>query len=137
VGLELLRVIFPRWNFFDRVRYQLVLEVKQFGTKEWLPISFNAARTTGGLFINPEVTRLHAEMSLLENFAQDVQKLVDSNGQVESARVQALTSFKMVRSLVVNRLMVASEADVQFRISAKAGHESVVLYVSDTVEVSR
>lgn len=129
-----MRVIFPRWNFFDRVGYQLILEVKQVGTKGWLPIAFNAARTMGGLFVNPEVTRMHAEMSLIENFTQDVQRLVDPEGNVDSKRVQALTSFKMVRALVMNRLMVTSPADVQFRISAKAGEESVVLYVSDAVE---
>ena len=133
MGLELIRVIFPRWNFFDRAGYQLTLEVKQLGTKDWLPISFHANRTMGSLFVNPDVTRLHAEMTTLENFVQDIQKLTDHEGQVDSTRVKGLTSFKMVRSIVMNRLMVSSPNEIQFRLSAKAADESLVLYVSDAI----
>jgi hypothetical protein len=133
MSLELIRVIFPRWNFFDRVGYQLLLEVKQLGTKEWVPLAFEATRSLGALFVNPEATRLHAEMTTLENFVQDVQKLVDPEGKVDSDRVKMLTSFKMVRSLVMNRLMVTSADEIQFRVSAKTPEESVVLYVSDAV----
>ena len=133
MNMELIRALFPRWNFFDRVGFSLLLEVKELGTKEWLPLVFNAQRTSGGLFVNPDVTRLHAEMSTIENFVQDVQKLIDANGLVDSARVKKLTSFKMVRSLVMNRLMVGSYDEVQFRVSAQAGDETVILYVSDTV----
>jgi hypothetical protein len=136
MSMELLRVIFPRWNFFDRTGYQLVLEIKQTGAKGWLPISFNAARTMGGLFVNPEVTRLHAEMSLLENFVSDVQNLTDAEGKIDPKHVHKLTSFKMVRSLVMSRLMVTDPDSIRFRISAKAGEESVALYVSESVEAT-
>jgi hypothetical protein len=133
VSLALVRVLFPRWNFFDRVGYQLVLDVKQTGGNSWLPLAFNASRSMGGLFINPEVTRLHAEMTTLENFVQDVQPLIDHEGKVDSKRVKALTSFKMVRSMVLKRLMVSRADQVQFRVSAKSGDEIVVIYVSDVL----
>ena len=133
MGLELVRVLFPRWNFFDRVGDPLLLEVKQTGSTSWLPLPFQATRTLGGLFINPEVTRLHAEMTTLENFVQDIQKLVDPDDKVDSSRVKSLTSFNMVRSMVVKRLMVSSADQVQFRVSAKSGHEKTVLYVSDAL----
>ena len=133
MSLELIRSLFPRWNFFDRISYKLELEVKQTGTKGWLPISFNATRSMGGLFVNPELTRLHAEMSLLENFANDIQSLVDPEGLVDSARVQSLTSFKMVRSLVMNKLMASTADTIQFRVAARSGDEQLVLYSSDVM----
>jgi hypothetical protein len=131
--LELVRSLFPRWNFFDRISYRLELEVKQTGAKDWLPISFNASRRMGGLFVNPELTRLHAEMSLLESFVNDIQSLIEPDGLIDSARVQNLTSFKMVRALVFNKLMVSSTDEIQFRVAARSGDEQVVIYSSDVL----
>ncbi len=132
MNLELIRVIFPRWNFFDRIGYQLLLEVKRIGNQDWLPITFKDSRTLLSLFINPEGTRLHAEMTTLENFVQDIQKFVDAKGEVDPIKVKSLTSYRMVRSLVLNRLMVNSEKEVQFRVLAKAGDETIVIYSSET-----
>jgi hypothetical protein len=128
---ELIRALFPRWNFFDQISYRLVLEVKAAGSKGWTPVLFNASRTIGSLFTNPDVTRMHAEMSLLESFANDIQGAVGPDGKLNSARVQKMTSFMMVRSLVMSRLMAPSTNSVQFRLSAQAGEESSVIYVSD------
>lgn len=134
---ELIRVLFPRWNFFDRLGFRLELEVKTAGGRDWQPLPFVATRTFGGLFVNPTVTRMHAERTLLETFVEDVQKLVDPYGQVDSTRLQKLTTFKMVRSLVASRLAPASASSsadqIQFRVSAVAGDETAVLYVSDSV----
>lgn len=133
MAFELIRSLFPRWNFFDHISYKLELEVQQVGTKGWLPIAFDARRTIGGLFINPEVTRMHAEMSMLENFASDVQSLIAPDGRVDSLQVQKLTSFKMVRSFVMNKLMASPSDQVQFRLSARSGDEQLVVYTSDVI----
>lgn len=131
--LELFRSLFPRWNFFDKVTYRWELDVKVPGGKDWTGLEFNAHRNFGGLFINPQVTLMHAEMSLLETFANDIQGLTDAEGKVDSSRVQSLTTFKMVRSLVVHRLKAGVNDSMQFRLSAVAGEEKVVIYVSDVL----
>ena len=133
--LGLFRALFPRWNFFDQVSHDLSLEFKPVGLSEWQVISFDAVRTPFSLLINPAVTLLYAEMSLLADFTSDLRPLIGADGLVNSRDVFQLTTFQMIKSLVFSRLIEfeTNAVEFQFRVIAKSEVENSVVFVSDVL----
>lgn len=133
--IELFRSLFPRWNFYDEVSHELCLEVKPSGGSEWVPLPFEAKRTSASLLINPAVTLLHAQLSVLGDFVSDLSRVSESDGRVDSAVVQSLTSFALVNALVRERLRAFEPIGmaIQFRILARHPQGDSVIYVSDVL----
>lgn len=135
VFLNLIRALFPKWSFFDRIASHFHLEFKIPGVNEWTPISFEQNRKFFGLFINHECNLALAEVNIIEHFAQDVQELQMQNPRVHSKEVQRLSTFKMLSALLQYKLKKFElEADqVQFKISAVSPSEEIVIYISDWI----
>ena len=91
--MNLLRSLFPHWNFFDRLVKTYDLEVKLQGRDSWERVSFDQRRHSFSLNVNADLNLALANVSLLVHFARDVE---------ESAAIDIknLTTFKMSHSLV-------------------------------------
>ncbi len=115
-----IRVLFPRWNFFDQLGHRFQLKYKTSENKNWNLVSFSSERKLLNFFCNADHNLTLAQISAIELFAQDLQKH-------DHELIPNLESFKIIKSLVD----VTSEAEkFQFRIEAYTDQESVVLYTS-------
>ena len=139
VFLNLIRAIFPNWNFFDKVAYNFEVEFKVKDAKVWEKISFDQTRQSLGLFVNPDCTVALAQVNIIEHFAKDIQDLQDEDSFVDSKDVQNLTTFKMLRSLISAKLQEYDfqESALQFKIVACSPNEKIDVYISDWIIVGR
>ncbi len=137
VFLNLIRAVFPNWNFFDKVAYNFELEFKIKDSKTWEKIVFDQTRKPFGLFTNSECTLALAQVNIIEHFVKDIQDLQQEDTLVNSKDVQNLTTFKMLRSLLSVKLHVydISHASVQFKVVACSPDERVDVYISDWLVV--
>ncbi|UOF00645.1 hypothetical protein [Bdellovibrio reynosensis] len=121
-----MRVLFPNWNFFNQVAYEFSLWVLAPGAAEWTLLPFHQERQPLGFFVNSEVNLALAELNLLEHFAQDLQS------DLAEEDVTQLTTFKMVRSLVTEKLIEFKiDPRAKFKLVAKSPSETLDLYVSE------
>lgn len=127
--INLVRVLFPNWNFFNQVAYEFSLWVLAPGATDWIQLPFGQKRRILGVFVNPEVNLALAELNLLEHFAQDLQSdLADED-------VTELTTYKMVRSLVTEKLTeLKIDHRAKFKLVAKSPSETLDLFVSDETD---
>lgn len=135
IFLNLIRAIFPRWNFFERVAYGFELHFKVPDALKWEKISFDQKRTPLSLFVNPSCNLALAQVCLLEHFARDIQELQQQDQLLASSEVQSLTSFKMVTSLLKSKLQdyELESAAIQFKIVACGTADKVDVYISDWI----
>ncbi len=136
--LNLIRALFPSWNFFDRVGYRFELEFLQAGSKEWEPLLFISRRMPMGFLINSDCNLKLAQVNVIEHFARDVQELQSRNELVASESIQALTSFKLLRSLIQIKLQdyELESNTIQFRVIGSNQNEKIVIFISDWIAVS-
>lgn len=120
VFLNLIRALFPKWNFFDRIAYTFELHFKLKPSASWQQIKFDQYHTNAGLFINEKCNLSLAEFNIVEHFANDVQEHLSS--------ITTLTSYKLLTSLLESKL---STTDFQFKILAVSPAEKIDIYVSD------
>lgn len=121
--LSLIRAIFPRWDFFDRIAYHFDLEYETERDGSWERISFRRRFSLFHLFINTDLNEALAQMNLLDHFAHDVQSL----DRPEDAT--SLTSYKLVSSLVGAKAP-AAVSPPRFRLVAVSPTDRIVLFVS-------
>lgn len=131
--LNLVRALFPHWNFFDRIASHFELSFKIPGSTEWSLISFDEERKIFGLLVNPQCNLSLAHVNIIEHFAADIQQLQQFKSGLHSKDVQKLSTFKMICSLLRLKLSDYSlkTNSVQFKISAVSPSEEVVIYISD------
>lgn len=135
--LNLLRVLFPYWNFFDRLAHSFELEFKVPGQTHWAPVCFHQNQKRGSLFLNPQFNKALAEINILEHFVRDIQELESDKRGLSSAEVQALTTFKMTASVLENKLREYNVATsvVQFKIVGIGAHLRTDVYISDWIKI--
>jgi hypothetical protein len=134
IFVNLLRSIFPNWNFFDRIAYSFELKFKAQNSLIWERISFDQHRNNPlGFFISPNCSMALAQVNLLEHFARDIQELQAAKSEIHFKDLQDLTTFKMIRSLLHVKLNESGfESNViQFKIVACNQFEKVDIYISD------
>jgi hypothetical protein len=135
IFMNLIRAIFPRWNFFERVAYGFELHFKVPDALKWEQISFDQKRTPLSLLINPSCNLALAQVCLLEHFARDIQELQEQAELLASSEVQSLTTFKMVSSLLKSKLQEyeLETGAIQFKIVACGATDKVDVYISDWI----
>ncbi|XGC80635.1 hypothetical protein ACES2L_15010 [Bdellovibrio bacteriovorus] len=128
--INLIRVLFPNWNFFNQVAYEFNLWVLAPGATDWTLLSFDQKRKVLGVFVNPEVNLALAKLNLLEHFAQDLQSdLADED-------VTQLTTYRMVKSLVTEKLIeLKIDPKARFKLVANNPSETLDLFVSDETDI--
>lgn len=133
--LHLIRGIFPRWDFFDQIAYSFHLEFKVPNSNQWEPIHFHQPRKAFSLFVSPHVNMALAEVNVIEHFAQDIQRLQSENPLIHSQEVQGLTSFKLLKSILNEKLKEYQlpASSIQFKIVASNPNEALDLYISDWI----
>jgi hypothetical protein len=119
--LQLIRALFPRWNFFDRVGHRLELAYRLQGEDGWHAIPFSHRRTPWNLFFNPTGGMRLAEISLLENFAVDAQE--------NPAGLESLSTYRMIRSLL--KFYLNGQGPLQFKVVAEGESGVHEIYISD------
>lgn len=122
--LNLVRVLFPRWNFFDEIGYQFRLEYRFKDTEDWTLVGFNSQRLRFGLFFNPVHNLNLAQVNLIEHFSRDLQLSLPE-------QIENLDTFKMVKALV--GLRAQANRQFQFRIQAYKQKLQTELYRSSWV----
>lgn len=137
IFLNLIRALFPNWNFFDQVAYSFELEFKVPGGVHWEPISFYQPRKAFSLFLSPQSNMALAQVNVIEHFAQDIQTLQLENPLIDSKDVQRLTSYKILKSILEEKLKIFEfdSASIQFKVIARSPHEVLDLYISDIISV--
>lgn len=129
--LNLIRVLFPKWSFFDHVGYQFRIEYKTAESPDWIPIQFTSQRTRFSLFLNPLHNLTLAQVSVIEHFARDVQN-------IEPQQVQGLDSFKLLKSILETKILLfhSSINQFQFRLMAFDKNSNIKLFHSPWVKVN-
>ncbi len=137
IFINLIRALFPNWNFFDRVAFSFELWFKVQGSTRWEAITFDQIRQPFGLLLNPDVNLALAQINIIEHFAKDIQDLQAINSLIHSREVQSLSTFKMLRSLIKLKLkdFEVPTSEVQFKVVAINPNEKIDLYISDWINV--
>ena len=123
--LHLVRALFPRWSFFDRVSYDLDLDIKIRNADQWRRIAFTHPRSMFGLFINPGINLMLAQQSVVEQFVQDLHERTEE--------IEEQTSYKMLVSLLRSR---AGAPEFQFKLTARRACEVLPMYASSWLNVA-
>lgn len=118
MNLNLIRVLFPKWDFFDRVGHHFELRCRIKNSDLWKETVIQHKLSMTNFFLNPIGNMKMAQIHILENFVQ--------NTEDES-------SLKMIQSLVgvYQKDKIASDESVQFKIVAIRGEEQIDVYTSD------
>ncbi len=128
IFLNLVRALFPRWDFYDRTGHQLDLEYKT-EKSEWCAFTFTENRRWFSLFVNPQLNLALAEISLIEQFVMGLQEMQAGGRDVRAEEITALSAYQMLGALVGTRI----SADFRFRILALRGGQTDEIFVSDMV----
>ncbi len=126
--LSLIRALFPRWDFFDRIDYCFELQFKSGAVADWQKISFDQERKLRDLVFNPQCNLAMAQINILEHFAHDVQEFKNKD-----LKIKSLTSLKMTKSLLKIKLIELGimSGSAQLRLVAIGPNEKVNLYTSE------
>jgi hypothetical protein len=129
--LNLIRVLFPQWSFFDQVAYHFELEFKIPNAVSWETISFAQERRLAGILLNPKCNLALGQVSLLEQFAADIQILADGK-EIGLEDIETLTTYQMVKSLLQVRLKSydLKTNSVQFKVVAHNPKEELDVFIS-------
>ena len=133
VFLNLIRALFPKWNFFDRIAYTFELQYKLKSSNSWQKIVFEHNYSTLGLFVNEKYNLSLAHFNIVEHFASDIQDPYFS----ESAAPD-LPTYKLLKSLLAVKIseLGLSESDLQFKIVAVSSKENFDLYTSRSIKIN-
>lgn len=123
--LNLIRVLFPNWNFFDQIGHSLAIEYRSSNTDFWQTLELSASRGFTGLFFNPEVNLALAQGNIIEHFARDAQE--------QPENIENLSSYKMLRSML--KLNSPSVDKIQFKLTARKDNEFQILYTSNWLQL--
>jgi len=135
--LSLIRAMFPRWSFFDRVAHNYELQFKVQDALGWESVSFSQRRRALGLFVNPVHNLALAEVNILEHFVSDIHEMQGAQGLVESQKVTRLATFKMLRSLLGLKLTAydLAPSSIQFKIVAVSEAARDDIFISDWIHL--
>ena len=118
--LNQLRVLFPRWNFFDQLGHRFHVKYKTSENENWNLVEFESHWNLLNFFCNARHNLTLAQVSAIELFAQDTQNCSQEN-------IPNLVSFKVIKSLVEER---TNSKTFQFMIEAYKDENQTILYTS-------
>lgn len=135
VFLNLMRVLFPHWNFFDQTAFTFELHFKEANLETWQLISFSQQRPLLGIFYNPIVNESLAQFNIVEHFANDILETKKETTGIDSKLAQSLHSYNLIRSLVEAKLseLKFHAESFQFKIVARSKKDSFDIYTSDSI----
>ena len=123
--LKLVRSLFPKWNFFDKLAHTFELHYKAQADQDWRCISFDQIHNIKNIVFNPTVNLALAQFNVVEHFSTDVQELGFSNSLVTETTLQNLSSYRLMKSLIAVKLQEAKETSNRFQFKIVALNESV------------
>lgn len=118
--LNQIRVLFPRWNFFDQLGHRFHLKYRITEIENWTLIEFKSQWRLLNFFCNSTHNLTLAQVSAIEQFAQEIQNHPTND-------IPNLTSFLLIKSLVEIR---SQSKKFQFMIEAYKDQNHIELYVS-------
>ena len=124
--LHWIRLLFPKWNFFDRPGPNLTLWVKAHTDHQWTPILFKQNRCLWGLFFNLKTNLALAQKTLLERFYFDwIEFDLTSNDQDS---IETLPSFKLLYSFARLSVHASDQTPIDIRLvnQTKSQDETVL-----------
>ena len=136
---NLIRALFPRWSFFDRLGHTYELHFRQTPEQVWQLVSFEQSRTWPqffvGLIFNPTLNEALAQFNIIEHFVQDLQEYKKTETFSENFNISNLTTYKMLITLLKIKMKSLSQqthkSSLQFQIIARSSTEILEVYCSD------
>ncbi len=127
---NLIRVLFPRWAFFEKIGHRFDLEFKVTGSHDWNKIDFSQTRQPLSFFINPEANLAMAHVNIIEHFVSDLQDSPKTNPL-------ELRTYPLLSSLILEKVKLYEfdASSLQFRILARKGKEIEPLFYSNILKV--
>jgi hypothetical protein len=131
IFLNLIRSLFPNWNFFDQTAFAFSLKVKTNLSEQWSEIDFEKKRSWVSLFFNAELNENLAQYSVIEQFARDIQQNLNLGSD--------LVTFKMVASLLAFRISEIKPLtkNFQFKLIASNEIEQVEIFQSEILQMDQ
>ncbi len=132
IFLNLIRSLFPSWNFFDQLAYTFELNYKIQPDQQWRCISFQQIQKLRNIVFNPAVNLSLAQFNIVEHFSRDLQELDLSISILDEEVLQKLSSYRLLKSLVAVKLQEINEPTnhFQFKIVALNKLEKIEIYTS-------
>lgn len=130
--LHWLRLLFPKWNFFDRPGLSFSLWTRSSHLEDWKsPLSFKQPRRFGSLFFNPRLNQALAQKTLIEQFCLDLAESdLDPN---DKGVVEQLASFRMLSSLARLGHDSPEPTAFQLKIVGQRKNETFEIYESSNL----
>lgn len=94
--LNLIRVLFPKWSFFDQVDTSVIVEAKPQGGQSWVSLSSENKPAVGALIYNAETNLSHAYENILREFLRDLQPYLAGEGSLAQDDLARMISFRQV-----------------------------------------
>lgn len=129
--LNLIRSLFPNWNFFDQTAFAFSLKVKTNLSEQWFEIDFEKKRSWVSLFFNAELNENLAQYSVVEQFAHDIQQAPSLGAE--------LVTHKMVASLLAFRMSEIKPLtkNFQFKLIAFNEVEKIEIFQSEILQMDQ
>lgn len=124
--LDLIRILFPKWSFFDQLGYRFHLKFRESDSSKWTFVHFESpGPSVLKLFFNPTHNLTLAQISAIEQFSREVQINDPENAN-------QLDSFKLVKAITEFYIekYFSSVETFQFKIEAHSKNSKVDLYTS-------
>lgn len=135
--LNLIRALFPHWNFFDRIAHSFAVEYKVSTGTQWQRLAFSQKRANLGIFLNPNLNESLAQVNVIEHFVKNIQDLQTKSANIQTSSIETLSSYKILLSILRLKLQdgEVSNKKIQFKIVANNDNENLDIFVSSEVQL--
>ncbi len=134
--LNLIRVLFPRWSFFDQVETVVIVEAKPQGGQAWVSLSSESKPAVGALLYNAETNLSHAYENILREFLRDLQPHLTGEASLAQDDLDRMISFRQVTEWTRQRFEAFEVSSgrsgflFQFRLKSSEGE---IFFVSHEI----
>lgn len=94
--MNLIRVLFPSWSFFDQVETRVLIEAKPAGSSAWTELTAQSEHSLGALFHNPSVNLNHAIENVLREFLRDMKPYLEGSKEIDEIELAHMISFRQL-----------------------------------------
>jgi hypothetical protein len=133
IFLNLIRSLFPRWDFFDQIAFSFVVYFKMSSHTDWEKLTFTQPHKLSRLVFNQAVNDTLMQSSVVEQFARDIQELQTESPNFSQTDLGQLTTYQLLCSLLQVKLKHRNsfDSEYQFKIVAKNENEEIDIYISN------
>lgn len=116
--LNLIRVLFPKWSFFDQAGSAYVLEAKVASSRNWTELQSTLNKPVGALFHNPTINLHHACENLVHEFVSELAPALKGESSLSPEDLENMIVFRQISAWVQLKLQESgfNHGRYQFRL---------------------